>query len=222
MLKCEGITMGFGAGNLRREVLGGVALECRRGECCVLLGPSGSGKTTLLAILGCILSPCRGELEIDGQRIDHFDKRQMISVRRKYVGFVFQQSHLLSFLNMEENVRIVARNAGLTAREAESRVGETFDRLGVGHLRSLSPRQVSGGERQRVAIARAIVHRPAIVLADEPTAALDWENGQSVMRYLVDVARQENALLFAVTHDTRLLGFFDRVFYINHGIVTEE
>jgi len=222
MLRCRDITKGFNEGGRRQEVLRGVTLDCQPGDKCVLFGPSGSGKTTLLSILGCILSPCSGALEIDGQPIRHRSKSQMVAVRRSNIGFVFQHAHLLPFLSMEENVRAVARNAGMSRGDIAHRMDEVFDRLGIGDLRRKSPRKASGGERQRVAIARALIHRPSIVLADEPTAALDWQNGQTAVRLLCESVEQDGAVLIAVTHDTRLLEFFDRRFQIDQGIVLEQ
>ena len=199
-----------------------MTLACDAGDKCVVVGPSGSGKTTLLSILGCLLSPCSGALEIDGQPICHSSKSQMVSVRRRHIGFVFQHAHLLPFLTMEENVRAVAHNAGMNRREINQRIAGVFDRLAIADLRRKSPRQASGGERQRVAIARAIIHRPSIVLADEPTAALDWENGHAAVRLLCEVVDQERAVLVTVTHDPRLLAFFNRRFRIDQGTVVEE
>lgn len=222
MLECRDIHKSFGHGRHRQEVLRGVTFACSPGHNCVLLGPSGSGKTTLLSILGCIISPCRGQLEIHGQQVDHANKSQMVDIRRKYVGYVFQQAHLLPFLNIEENVKAIARNAGMGTQDTARRITNLFDHLGLAHLRRKSPRQVSAGERQRVAIARAIVHRPPIVLADEPTAALDWQNGQLAIRLLTELVQQEQLVLVAVTHDTRLLSFFDRVLRIDYGVLSEQ
>jgi putative ABC transport system ATP-binding protein len=222
MLECQSITKGFNEGGERRDVLRGITLECKPGDKCVVVGPSGSGKTTLLSILGCILSPCSGTVQINGEPIRHSSKAQMVAVRRKYIGFVFQQAHLLPFLSIEDNVRAVASNVGMKRDDIQQRLESVFERLGIRHLKRTSPMRVSGGEKQRVAIARAVIHRPAIVLADEPTAALDWQNGQAAVQLLCELVEQEHAVLITVTHDTRLLSFFSRVFRIDQGTVVEE
>lgn len=222
MLKCESITKGFGAGTLRREVLRSVSLTCAPGEKCVLVGPSGSGKTTLLSVLGCITSPCSGSLHINGQRVDHSKKGQMVAFRRCQIGFVFQRAQLLPFLSMEENVWLVARNAGMKRHDAAPRILELFDRLGIGHIRRKSAHEASGGEKQRVAVVRAIVHHPSIIIADEPTAALDWDNAQAVIHLLSELAQREGCVLVTATHDTRLLSVFDRRLRIEQGSLLEE
>jgi putative ABC transport system ATP-binding protein len=217
VLECRGIGKTYGTGAVAEHVLRDVALSLFQGETCVLVGPSGSGKTTLLSILGCLLSPSCGELRLRGRVVDYRDKDRLAALRRDMIGFVFQQARLLPFLTMEENLQLAGKGRGLGGAEVARRIDEILTRLDVGRLRRRRPDQASGGQRQRVAIARALLHRPPILLADEPTAALDWPNGEAVVRLLVEQARQENALLFAVTHDTRLLGMFDRVFRLDGG-----
>jgi ABC-type lipoprotein export system ATPase subunit len=186
-----------------------------------MVGPSGSGKTTLLSILGCLLTPSSGKLTIDGEQVDHCAPHQLVGLRRRRIGFVFQQPQLLPFLTMEENVRIFGRNAGLSDADLDVRIADIAGRLHIDRLMDKLPNHASGGERQRVAIARALVHRPTILLADEPTAALDWQNGETVVRMLTEQARTEDALLLTVTHDTRLLSFFDRVYRLDSGRLVE-
>ena len=142
-------------------------------------------------------------------------------MRRTKIGFVFQHAQLLPFLSMEENLRVIGKNAGIDRGRPDVRLAELAGRLGIDRLLDRKPEHASGGQRQRVAIARALIHRPPIILADEPTAALDWNNGQTVIRLLTEQARIDNALLVTVTHDTRLLAFFDRVFQIDDGKVRE-
>ena len=222
MLECRDIQKSFGKGSLAQEVLRGVNLTFQPGQTCVLLGPSGSGKTTLLSILGCLLTPCSGQVAIHGRPVNHARKAEMIGLRRTQIGFVFQQGQLLPFLTMEENVRIVGRNAGLDRGEIKSRTDELMERVNVVHLRKKTPRQASRGEKQRVAIVRALIHRPKIILADEPTAALDWDNGKTVMGLLTEIGQQENSILLTVTHDVRLANMFTRRFHIDQGTVSEE
>jgi putative ABC transport system ATP-binding protein len=138
------------------------------------------------------------------------------------VGFIFQQARLLPFLSMADNLRVTGRSAGLVGAELERRIAALAERLGVERLVASMPERASGGQCQRFAIARAILHRPPIILADEPTAALDWKNGEEVVRLLTDQARAEGALLLTVTHDQRLLGYFDRVFHLEDGRLVEQ
>ncbi|MEQ8667666.1 MAG: ABC transporter ATP-binding protein [Pirellulales bacterium] len=198
-----------------------VSLSFARSETCVLLGPSGSGKTTLLSILGCLLTPTEGDIEIDGELVPKTARDKLSELRRRKIGFVFQHSQLLGFLTVEENLRIVAENAGLTPAESKSRVSHLTTRLDISNYRHRKPAALSGGQRQRVAIARALIHRPSIVLADEPTAALDWSNGQIVIRLLIDQAKEANAALMVVTHDTRLVELFDRALHLDSGRMRE-
>jgi putative ABC transport system ATP-binding protein len=222
ILECRGIGKTYGTGAAAEQVLRDVALSLFAMETCVLVGPSGSGKTTLLSILGCLLSPSCGEVRLQGRAVDYRDEDRLAALRRDGIGFVFQQPRLLPFLTVEENVRLAGNGRGLGGAEVARRIDDLLERLGVARLRHRRPDQASGGQRQRVAIARALLHRPPVLLADEPTAALDWLNGEAVVRLLVEQARQENALLFAVTHDARLLGLFDRVFRLDGGRIVPQ
>ncbi len=218
---CTALTKTYGTGALAEVALREVTVSFARGEACVLLGPSGSGKTTLLSILGCLLSPSAGELSIAGQRVPYESPDHLTALRRDKIGFVFQHAQLLPFLSVEDNLRIVAGNAGLSAARVGQRIAELTKTLDIEAYRHRKPAELSGGQRQRVAIARAVLHQPPIVLADEPTAALDWENGQAAIRLLVAQAKEENALLIVVTHDTRLVPLFDRVLHMESGRITE-
>ena len=205
ILECNCISKTYGSGSLMEQALAEVSVSFRRGECCLLLGPSGSGKTTLLSIIGCMLSPTSGELRIDSRRVEYESQAELSRLRREYIGFVFQHAQLLPFLTMEENLRVVGANAGLAKTRLTQRLDEVTERLGIQALRHKKPAEASGGQRQRVAIARSVLHQPPIILADEPTAALDWHNGQVVVKLLTEQARADNALLVTVTHDTRLI-----------------
>ena len=221
MLTCHRLRKTFGHGRAAQSALHEVTTNFHRGETCALLGPSGSGKTTLLSILGCLLSPDEGELTIDGTAVNFRSPGTLANLRRQRIGFVFQHAQLLPFLTIEDNLRIVGENAGLGRSTLRSRISELLQSLGIADLRQRSPESASGGERQRVAIARALLHSPSILLADEPTASLDAANGDNVVRLLIDQAKQHNALLIVVTHDTRVIPRFDRVLHIDSGKVRE-
>jgi putative ABC transport system ATP-binding protein len=204
------------------SVLQGVSAKFAAGEMCVLIGPSGSGKTTLLSILGCMLKPTAGELKVCGESVDWQSPRRLTRFRRFQVGFVFQHAQLLPFLTVAENLEVVGRNAGMAAKTLADRIEELLERLGIAAMRHKTPDHLSGGQRQRVAIARAVLHRPSILLADEPTAALDWHHGEEAVGLLIEQAHAEGTMLLAVTHDTRLLPMFGRVLRIESGRLFEE
>lgn len=220
-LVCEDLEKTFGTGPLAQRVLTGVSMTLGEGQKCAVVGPSGSGKTTLLSIIGCMLSPSGGQVTLAGRPINYASSRELVELRRRSIGFVFQQAQLLPFLSLRENLRMIGINCGVGREVVDSRILEVSQRLGIEPILHKKPAQVSGGQRQRVAIARAVLHRPLLLLADEPTAALDWENGVAAVQLLVEQAALENSLLITVTHDTRLLPHFDRVLRIEGGRVFE-
>jgi ABC-type lipoprotein export system ATPase subunit len=222
ILNADRLTKVYGSGPLAEEVLRGASLSLDAGETCLLLGPSGSGKTTLLSILGCLLSPSGGELTLRGRSVDFSRRGALAEIRRRQIGFVFQQAQLLPFLTLEENLRVVGRNAGLPSDVLEGRIDELTGRLGVAGMRKKMPDHVSGGQRQRFAVARALLHGPAVVLADEPTAALDRDNGDAVIELLIGETRRAGAVLLTVSHDLRLVDRYDRVFHMEAGTVCEQ
>lgn len=222
VLQCENLHHTYGRGEVADSVLVGVSASFAAGEVCVLMGPSGSGKTTLLSILGCMLKPTAGDLKMCGERVDWRSPSRLTHFRRLHLGFVFQHAQLLPFLTVAENLEVVGRNAGLSAQLLADRIDELLERLGIAAMRHKKPDHLSSGQGQRVAIARAVLHRPSIILADEPTAALDWHHGQEAVRLLVEQAQAERAMLLTVTHDTRLLPMFGRVLRIEGGRLSEE
>jgi ABC-type lipoprotein export system ATPase subunit len=217
VLTCHKLSKAYGRATQFEVALCDVTLSFSAGECCVLFGPSGSGKTTLLSIIGCLLSPTYGTVEIGGATVDYTDNRLLTRLRQRQLGFVFQHAQLLPFLSVDENLRVVAKNAGLKSSEASKRIGELLSVLGIARYSRSRPSELSGGQRQRVAIARAILHHPRIILADEPTAALDWKNGCAATELLVTQARTNGAILVVVTHDTRLAALFDRAIHLESG-----
>jgi putative ABC transport system ATP-binding protein len=212
----------LGSGAAQVAALKGVSLALKGGELTLLMGPSGSGKTTLLSILGCILTPTEGTVLIRGHATDSADPEGLALLRREQIGFVFQSFHLFPTLSAADNVRLALDVRGEPARSAKARSREALAKVGLSHKTSAFPRELSGGEQQRVAIARAIVGNPSIILADEPTAALDGENGQAIMTILAGIAKEQGRGVLIVTHDPRLLPFADRVVHIEDGLIVSE
>jgi putative ABC transport system ATP-binding protein len=207
--------LGQGAGTVR--ALKGVSLELRPGELTLLMGPSGSGKTTLLSILGCILAPTEGTLTVAGQSTDQLSAEDLADLRRKHIGFIFQSYNLFPTLNAVENVRLALDVRGDRGQDASARALKALEQVGLNHRLKSYPATMSGGEQQRVAVARAIAGNPSVILADEPTAALDSENGKAVMELLSEVARGARHAVLAVTHDPRTMAYADRILQIEDG-----
>jgi putative ABC transport system ATP-binding protein len=212
----------LGRGAAQVHALAGLSLALRAGELALLMGPSGSGKTTLLSVLGCMLSPTQGTIRVHGRSTAHMNAEQLTQVRREHVGFVFQSYHLFPTLTAIENVRLALDLRGRRANSARAESRDALAQVGLSHKLSSYPRELSGGEQQRVAIARAIVANPSVILADEPTAALDGKNGQAVMTTLAQIAKGKGRGVLVVTHDTRLLPFADRIIHIEDGRIIRE
>jgi len=212
----------LGSGAAQVAALKGVSLALNGGELTLLMGPSGSGKTTLLSILGCILTPTQGTISIRGHSTESAGPEDLALLRREHVGFVFQSFHLFPTLTAADNVRLALDVRGEPSRSAKVRSREALAKVGLSHKVSAFPRELSGGEQQRVAIARAIVGNPSIILADEPTAALDGENGRAIMTILAGIAKEQGRGVLIVTHDPRLLPFADRVVHIEDGLIVSE
>jgi len=219
LIEVSGVAKHFGEGETRVDALRAVDLAVRAGEVVALLGPSGSGKTTLLNIIGCILAPSAGRVVLDGEPV--FDgrwlRRDLRRLRLDKIGFIFQAHNLLPFLTAEENVAVVLDLAGLPAEEGRARARELLDYLEVGHRAKVKPALLSGGEAQRVAIARALANRPRIILADEPTAALDGARAGLVMDLLRKLAVEQEACIVTVTHDEKIFDRFDRLIHLRDG-----
>jgi putative ABC transport system ATP-binding protein len=219
----EELVRSFGSGETRSVALKGVSVELRQGELNLLMGPSGSGKSTLLAVLSGLLRPDSGAVGALGKSVWDMSDDEMERFRLRHCSYVFQGYNLFPALTAREQLEIVLRwGEGCTSREARRRADEVLDQLGLADKAHLRPAQLSGGEKQRVAIGRALVKNPSLVFADEPTAALDWENGQQVIRLLTENARQRGAMVLVVTHDPRLLPYADRVFELADGQLTSD
>ena len=219
-VEVENLTKIYGRGHTAVRANEGANLRVKPGELVAILGPSGSGKTTLLTAIGLINEPTHGKVVIDGTTVADEGWRPEIDlkrIRREKLGFIFQAHNLIPFLTALENVMIALEINGLTKRAAEERATELLGALNLGHRLRNYPSALSGGERQRVAIARALANRPKVILADEPTAALDTENGRNVMALLKKLAVENHSAILVVTHDHRMVEGFDRIFEVNDG-----
>src|SRR5512139_1041566 len=220
LVRVEGISKHFGEGETRVDALRDVSLEVLPRQVVALLGPSGSGKTTLLNIIGCILDPSAGSMWLDGELVVQNGRWQRGDLRRlrlDKIGFIFQFHNLLPFLDATDNVAVVLQLAGAQIANARKRAVELLDYLEVGDRKTAMPAKLSGGEAQRVAIARALANRPRIILADEPTAALDSKRAQIVMDLLRKLAVDQSAAVIAVTHDEKIFDRFDDIFLLRDG-----
>ncbi len=217
VLEASGLTLSFGL----TPALGGVSLAVGVGETVAVMGPSGSGKSTLLHCLAGLRRPDSGEVQLGGEPFSNLSDRSRSDVRLRRLGVVFQFAELLPELTMVENVSLPAWIDG-NERDASRKSAEgLLDRFGIAHLADRHPGEVSGGERQRAAVARALVHEPALVLADEPTGALDSVNGQLVLDALMDQARVQGAAVVLVTHEARLASLCDREVLMRDGRIVE-
>lgn len=211
----------YGEGNTEVIAMQDASVSVRQGEVVALLGPSGSGKSTFLTAIGLINPPTSGKIWIGGELVMDGPNAQtnVRAFRRKHIGFVFQKSNLIDFLNARENVQIAMELNGMSPRDASERAMELLNSLGVGDRANHEVSMLSGGQQQRVAVARALANHPSVLLADEPTAALDSHRGRQVMELFRDVARQHNAGVIVVTHDQRTLDVFDTIYEMEDGVI---
>ena len=212
--------LGKGAGQVR--ALKGVSLALAGGELTLLMGPSGSGKTTLLSVLGCMLTPSEGTVHIRGHSTAGARPGELAKLRRDHIGFVFQSYRLFPMLTALDNVRLALDIRGENSGDSIARARKVLETVGLSHKENVFPGSLSGGEQQRVAIARAIVGNPSAILADEPTGALDSENGLAIMKILAEIAKDTSRGVLVVTHDPRVTRFADRIIHIEDGRITGE
>ncbi len=213
----NGVSVTYGHGEAAVKAIDGVSLQVDRGKLTLLMGPSGSGKTTLLQILGCLRGPDDGEVYIGGKRVSGLGERELSTVRREQIGFVFQQYNLLPNLRAWENVALALELQGNSGSQLERRSRDVLSRFGMDDRADAFPGELSGGQKQRVAIARSIVSGPRIILADEPTAALDGTAGINVARVLRELAEEHNRAVVVVTHDARVEPFAHSVVTLEDG-----
>jgi len=215
MLTARGIHKYYG--NL--WVLKGVDVDIRKGEIVSIVGPSGSGKSTLLHILGTLDEPARGEIYLQGKKINQLKGKQLAAFRNRHIGFVFQFHHLLPEFSALENVCIPGWIAGRRKKEVEERAVSLLNTLGVGHRLENKPNALSGGEQQRVAVARALINNPDIVFADEPTGNLDSTNARELHQLFFDLRNQFQQTFLIVTHNEELARMSDRVLHMTDGLI---
>jgi len=221
MIEIRDVVKRYGTGATQVHALEGVDLDVRPGEVLALMGPSGSGKTTLLSIMGCILRATAGSVKVAGREVVGLPESELPRVRLENFGFIFQGFNLFPALTARENVEIALDLKRVPKRHATRRAGELLEAVGLGEKAERHPADLSGGEKQRVAIARALAGDPPVVLADEPTAALDSSSGQTVMTILSRLAHERARAVVVVTHDPRVLGYADRVARIADGRIVE-
>jgi putative ABC transport system ATP-binding protein len=222
-IRLQNIHLSLGRGAARVHILQGISLDVARGEAVGLVGPSGSGKSTLLMTMAGLERPDSGRVEVDGIDLSRLDEDALARFRGRRIGIVFQSYNLFPTLTAEENVRVALDVRGEWRWRARKQARAALVEVGLKQRVGSYPRQLSGGEQQRVAVARALASAPSVILADEPTAALDAENGQAVMALIAKIAMSERRAVLAVTHDPRTLPFADRIIHIEDGrLVGEE
>ncbi|HBL27720.1 MAG TPA: macrolide ABC transporter ATP-binding protein [Acidobacteria bacterium] len=200
------------------HALRGIDLDVERGEMVALIGPSGSGKSTLMAILGCLDTPTGGRYALDGRQVENLTGAELAAIRNEKIGFVFQQYNLLPKASILRNVELPMLYAGVPRKERRLRALELLERVGIGDKADVLPGALSGGQRQRVAIARALANRPALLLADEPTGALDSKTGQEVLALFRELHAQGNTVLL-VTHDPSIAALAERRVELRDGLL---
>jgi putative ABC transport system ATP-binding protein len=219
-IRVRGVTKTYAEGAARVTALEGVDLDLHRGELLFLMGPSGSGKTTLLSIMGCILRSTSGSLQIAGNEITGLSERELPRVRLNHIGFVFQAFNLFPTLTAVENVEVALELKGIRGSIARTQALNLLEQVHLDDKASAFPADLSGGQKQRVALARALAGNPEILLADEPTAALDSRTGRSVLELMRQLAHEHNRAVAVVTHDSRIADLGDRVVRIEDGAVS--
>ena len=222
MIELRQVSKSYGQGDAEVHALRGVSLAAIEGEMVAVMGPSGSGKSTLLTIAGTLEEPTAGEVLVAGQPVRNMSKAKKAQLRRRTIGYVFQDFNLLPGLTAAENISLPLELDGTSLRKARVAALKALDGLGLGSRARHYPDQLSGGERQRVAIARAMVGERRIVLADEPSGALDSVNSETIMRLLHGACKDTGMTAIVVTHDAQLASWADRVVFIRDGSITDQ
>ena len=218
MLKVSDLRKGFGSGRRRLEVLKGIEMDVQKGELVSLMGPSGCGKSTLLNIIGGLLEADSGRISLDSFDYGTKSPSRVVDVRRKGVGWIFQDFHLVDRLNALDNVAFSLELSGISSSEAEERAKSALERVGLGDRMDFIPDQLSGGQQQRVAVARAISGSRPLILADEPTGNLDVKSGEEVIKLFQDLCANDGLSVLMVTHDPLLASMADRMLLLKDGV----
>lgn len=217
IIKTQGLVKTYGKKDAAVHALRGIDLEVQAGEFLAVIGPSGSGKSTLLHLLGGVDRPTEGSIQVEDKELSSFNEKQLSLYRRRRIGFVFQYYNLVPVLTVEENIALPLMLDGL--KPDKEWLEELLTRLNLQDKRHSLPNQLSGGQQQRTAMARALIHRPALVLADEPTGNLDSQNGREIMALLRDTVRRVGQTLILITHDHNIAAQADRIMVIEDGLI---
>ncbi|NEP16086.1 MAG: ABC transporter ATP-binding protein [Leptolyngbya sp. SIO4C1] len=220
LIKFHHISKLYGSGNTEVRALWDVSMAIEQGEYCAIMGPSGSGKSTAMNVIGCLDRPTSGEYFFDRQDVSQLDDDVLAHIRNRKIGFVFQQFHLLPQLTAIENVSLPMVYAGVPVAERQSRASEALTKVGLGNRLHNKPTQLSGGQQQRVAIARAIVNRPLLLLADEPTGALDTQTTQEVMAIFSEL-NESGITVVMVTHEPEVARLTNRIIWFRDGQILD-
>ena len=222
VVKIENVTRSYQVGKIETQALRGINLSVNSGEFTALVGPSGSGKTTLLQMIGCLDQPTSGRVFISGQEVTTLKRNQRADMRRGHIGFIFQFFALIPTLTAYENIEMPLLLNGHSANERRDRVNELIKAVDLTDRANNRPDQLSGGQQQRVAIARALAPKPALILADEPTANLDTENGKQVMDIMKKLNKETGVTFVFATHDPRVIGYASRIVTLEDGLVVSD
>ena len=223
MIHAEDLTKVYKMGDNEVRALDGASFTIDKGEMIAIMGPSGSGKSTLMSIIGCLDVPSSGSYSLDGEAVETLNETKLADVRGRKIGFVFQQFNLLARTSALENVMLPLTYAGYSGKEREDRARKALERVGLGERTHHAPNELSGGQQQRVAIARAIVNEPNILLADEPTGALDSKTGVEIMDLFQRLHKENGQTVILVTHDSYVARHTERIIKISDGkIVSDE
>ncbi len=221
-IAAKGVDMVLQSGRQRLQVLRDIDLEVQKGDIQLLMGPSGSGKTTLLSILAGLLTPTSGKVYLLGEEITRLSRSKLARFRRQHIGFIFQDFNLFPALTAIENLEVALNVKGIGGREARRQAQDLLEQVGLKDKARLLPRDLSGGQKQRVAIARALTGYPELIMADEPTAALDSHSGHTVMELLRQLAKEGGCTVLMVTHDPRIVDVADRIAHLEDGMIEQK
>jgi putative ABC transport system ATP-binding protein len=222
MIQAEELTKVYQMGDSQVRALNGASFTIDKGEMVAIMGPSGSGKSTLMSIVGCLDVPTTGNYRLDGHAVENMNESKLAEIRGRKIGFVFQQFNLLARTSALENVMLPLTYAGISGRERNDLARKALERVGLGDRTHHAPNELSGGQQQRVAIARALVNEPAILLADEPTGALDSKTGVEIMDLFQSLHRDSGQTVILVTHDPYIARHTDRIIKLSDGQIVSD